>query len=150
VIRLDPDEQLLIYARRHPAPALDGPASLFLLVAAGAIALALLVDGAVAIAALVVAVAAVPLAIAWLRWRNDVVFVTDRRLLHRWGIISRSSSETAIERIGDVRIEQGLLGRLLDYGDLEVVAGSDLGADRLRQLRYPERVSEAIRAARDA
>jgi hypothetical protein len=48
-----------------------------------------------------------------------------------------------------VRISQGLLGRLLNYGDLEVVAGSDLGADRLRQLRDPERIAAAIRAARD-
>lgn len=147
MIRLDPSEVVLIVARRHPAPALDRQIAIALLTLGGAVILAL--NDSLLIGAALVALGALPLLVAWIGWRRDIVVVTDRRLVHRFGIISTNSSETAIERIGDVRISQGLLGRLLDYGDLEVVAGSDLGADRLRELRGPERVAAAIRAARD-
>lgn len=147
MIRLDPSERALIVARRHPAPALDRPLAVALLALIGALIGAL--NDWLAAGLVVALIGITPLGIAWLAWRRDIVVVTDRRLVHRFGIITTNSSETAIERIGDVRISQGLLGRLLNYGDLEVVAGSDLGADRLRQLRDPERIAAAIRAARD-
>ena len=98
----------------------------------------------------VVLLGALLFGIRWLSWWRDLVFVTDRRLVHRWGIIMRQSSETAVDRIGDVRISQGPLGRAFDYGDLEIVAGSDLGVDRLVAIAHPEALSGALRLARES
>jgi uncharacterized membrane protein YdbT with pleckstrin-like domain len=152
MIRLDPTERAILLVRRHPVAALGGAALRSSIGVIGAIAL-LAWGGAtnelvVPLALLFLLIAGGAFTIEWYRWWRDIVIVTDRRLVHRWGIIIRRSSETAVERIGDVRIEQGVLGRLYDYGDVEIVAGSDLGVDRLSSIRSPERLAAALREAR--
>ena len=140
----------LFAARRHPFPALGGSV-------AGAIAtlLVALLFGLAApspvgplLAAALVLLAATGFAVAYLRYRRDLVVVTDRRLVHRSGIFSIASSETATERIGDVTVHTRVLGRLLGYGDIEVLADADLGIDRLRDVRDPDGLAAALRAAR--
>lgn len=149
MIRLDPGEELLFSTRRHALPALGGSVTgaalgvLFALVA-------LIADPAgtgLALAGLLFAGTAAWFGIAYLRYRRDVVVVTTRRLVHRSGLLSIASSETAIGRIGDILINQGMLGRALDYGDVEIVSGSESGVDLLRELRAPNELAAAIRRA---
>jgi membrane protein YdbS with pleckstrin-like domain len=147
MIRLDPGEELLFSTRRHPLPALGGSTT----VAALGVLLALVTlvaDPAgtgLAVAGLLFAATAVWFGIAYLRYRRDIVVVTTRRLVHRSGLLAIKSSETAISRIGDILINQGVLGRALDYGDVKIVAGSESGIDLLHELRAPNELSSALR-----
>lgn len=149
MITLDPGERGLLLTRRHPLPALGGATLQLLITLVVALAIAYFTEEPL-LSLPVVLLGALLFGIYWLSWRRDMVFVTDRRLVHRWGIIMRQSSETAVDRIGDVRISQGPLGRAFDYGDLEIVAGSDLGVDRLRAIARPEAISSALRHARES
>jgi uncharacterized membrane protein YdbT with pleckstrin-like domain len=150
MIRLDPGEQLLFAARRHPLPALGGSV-------AGAVATLLLAALITALGfetvspllgSLFALLATTGFAIAYLRYRRDIVVVTDRRLVHRSGLLSIRSSETATERVGDVTVHSNPIGRLLGYGDIEVLADADLGIDRLRDVRDPDGCAAALRSAR--
>lgn len=149
MIRLDSGEQLLLSTRRHPLPALGRSAIGFLLTIAAALLILMLDLGGIGVACglLLLAAATIRLGVDLLRYRRDVVAVTDRRLIHRSGILSISSSETAISRIGDILVEQGPLGRLLNYGDVEIVSGSESGVDRLSAIRGPEALAAALRSA---
>ena len=53
--------------------------------------------------------------------------LTDRRIITKRGFISRDTVEMNLGKVESVRVEQGLLGRILNYGDVTVVGtGSSL------------------------
>jgi membrane protein YdbS with pleckstrin-like domain len=149
MIRLDPGEELLFETRRHPLPALGSSvAGAVGTVLVALVALVADVGGAgLGAAGLLFVGAAAWLGIAYLRYRRDVVVVTTQRLVHRSGILSITSSETAITRIGDILIDQGLLPRTLGYGNVEIVSGTESGLDALRDVRDPHGLAAAIRRA---
>jgi len=47
--------------------------------------------------------------------------VTDRRLIMKWGILHRQSIDLRIMQMETILVEQGLIGRILDYGRIVVV-----------------------------
>ena len=62
-----------------------------------------------------------------LAFAGSELVVTDRRVLIKTGIVSRQTLEMFISRIESVRVEQGFLGRILDYGTITIrgTGGSD-------------------------
>ncbi len=80
---------------------------------------------------LVLAVAA--LAVLWftvrpfLRWRTASYTLTNRRLISRSGIFTRTGHEIPLHRVADVRYERGLVDRLLGCGTLVIFEGSEGG-----------------------
>ena len=54
----------------------------------------------------------------WIRFRTTELAVTNRRILHSSGLASRSSSELDLTALESVLLTQGVLGRILNYGDL--------------------------------
>jgi uncharacterized membrane protein YdbT with pleckstrin-like domain len=66
--------------------------------------------------------------LAWLRRLDTHYTVTDRRLIVRHGILNRNERSASLERIQNVNTGQGLLGRVLNFGDVEFdTAGSEVG-----------------------
>lgn len=56
--------------------------------------------------------------------RNSTeLVITDKRLISKYGVISTQSIEIRFEKIESVRVMQGLVGRILNYGDI-VVTGT--------------------------
>jgi uncharacterized membrane protein YdbT with pleckstrin-like domain len=63
---------------------------------------------------------------------RDVVFMistevalTDRRLIRKWGLVSRHASELSLASVEAVEFDQGLWGRLLGFGRLSVHGTGD-------------------------
>ncbi len=56
----------------------------------------------------------------FLRLRNIEQGVTNKRVIFKTGIISRKTSEMTLKSIETVEIDQGVLGRLFDFGDIKV------------------------------
>lgn len=63
-----------------------------------------------------------------LKWNNLLRALTNIRLLTKEGIISRSSSEILLRSVETVTIEQTFIGRLLNYGVINItgVGGSQV------------------------
>jgi uncharacterized membrane protein YdbT with pleckstrin-like domain len=70
-------------------------------------------------------------------WWNKQCIVTNRRIIQIRGMMEKRVSDTLLEKINDIVTEQTALGRLLNYGDLKIVAGSDSGIDVFYRLADP-------------
>ncbi|QDQ96777.1 PH domain-containing protein [Tomitella fengzijianii] len=60
----------------------------------------------------------------WLRWRSTHFVVTDRRVMVRQGVFSRSGFELELERVSDVRYRRSFSERLLGAGTLVLRSSS--------------------------
>jgi uncharacterized membrane protein YdbT with pleckstrin-like domain len=75
----------------------------------------------------------------WLHWQNDMYVVTNRRIIQAQGVINKHVIDSSLEKINDVVLTQSALGRMLSYGDLEILTGSEIGVNLLRRITDPVR-----------
>jgi hypothetical protein len=76
-------------------------------------------------------------AVRWWWWRTQEFIVTNYRLVLAWGVINKSASDSSLEKINDAQLQISWLGRLLDYGHLEVLTAAPIqGADMLHRLHH--------------
>ena len=73
---------------------------------------------------------------AWfIRWTNEIV-VTDRRVIYAHGFIQRHTVEVHMDKIESVHVDQSVLGRLLDYGDV-TIRGTGTTFEPIREVDRP-------------
>jgi uncharacterized membrane protein YdbT with pleckstrin-like domain len=73
---------------------------------------------------------------AWLiRWTTEIV-VTDRRVIYARGFIQRHTVEVNMDKIESVDVDQGVLGRIFDYGDVTIM-GTGTTHEPLRNVDRP-------------
>ena len=78
-------------------------------------------------------------------WRTAVFAVTNLRVMREEGLIKHRSSATMLTSLSDVRMNQSLLGRQLEYGDLIIYSQSgDAGVDRFLTITDPAQFRDAI------
>jgi uncharacterized membrane protein YdbT with pleckstrin-like domain len=77
------------------------------------------------------------LAADWLHWQNDMYVVTNRRIIQAQGVINKHVIDSSLEKINDVVLTQSALGRMLNYGNLEILTGSEIGVNLLRRIADP-------------
>ena len=65
-------------------------------------------------------VGTLPLAAAYIRYKASEFAVTDKRVLIKTGLVQRHTLETLLNKVENISVEQGLLGRLLNYGTIQV------------------------------
>ena len=92
-----------------------------------------------------VAVVAVLVVIVWvvipfLRWMTSTYTVTNRRLITRHGILTRTGRDIPLFRINDVAYEKGLLDRLLGCGTLIISDATERAGVVLPNIPNVERV----------
>lgn len=75
--------------------------------------------------------------IVWIRWASASFTITDQRVLLVSGVFNRSSKVIGLDRVQDVSTRQSLLGRLLNYGRVEIDAAGAAGAEVLDHLPAP-------------
>lgn len=89
-----------------------------LLLAAG---LPLLGGAALGLGALLALVALGYGAAAWVRYAGCEFAVTNKRVIMKVGLLRRTSLEILLNRVESLIVEQGLLGRLFDFGTVWIV-----------------------------
>jgi uncharacterized membrane protein YdbT with pleckstrin-like domain len=53
------------------------------------------------------------------------------------GLINKHTKDSALEKINDITLNQSVLGRILSYGDLAIITGSDMGTNVFKRLAKP-------------
>lgn len=53
-------------------------------------------------------------------WLNEYYEITPKEIVHKTGLIFRKEERHVLEHIDSVEIEQGLLGRIFNYGNLSL------------------------------
>ncbi len=88
-------------------------------------------------------------AVRWWWWRTQEFIVTNYRLVLAWGVINKSASDSSLEKINDAQLEISWLGRILDYGRLEVLTAAPIqGADMLNRLHHAKEFKKAMMTAK--
>ena len=88
-------------------------------------------------------------AIRWWWWRTQEFLVTNYRLVLAWGVINKSASDSSLEKINDAQLEISWVGRILDYGHLEVLTAAPIqGADMLHRLNHAKEFKKAMMTAK--
>ena len=88
-------------------------------------------------AAVVVALAALYWTLtAWFqRWTTETD-VTNLRVVHKTGFIKRRTFEMSLDKVESVDVDQSILGRLLNYGNV-TVRGVGEGAETIDMIASP-------------
>jgi uncharacterized membrane protein YdbT with pleckstrin-like domain len=88
-------------------------------------------------ASAVVAIAALYWTVkAWFhRWTTETD-VTNLRVVHKTGFIKRRTFEMSLDKVESVDVNQSILGRLLNYGNV-TVRGVGEGAETIRTIASP-------------
>jgi len=60
---------------------------------------------------------------AWVRYRSTELAVTNKRVIAKFGFIRRSTIELQIGKIESVQVDQGILGRIFNFGTLIIAGG---------------------------
>ena len=79
----------------------------------------------------------------WNWWAQDFV-VTNRRLLKVTGILNKRSADSSLEKINDAILIQPVLGRLLGYGDLEILTAAEQAVDLYHMLNNPKQFKKTM------
>jgi uncharacterized membrane protein YdbT with pleckstrin-like domain len=60
---------------------------------------------------------------AAIRYYTTELAITNKRVIAKFGLISRSTVEINLQKIESIQVNQGILGRILNYGSI-VVSGA--------------------------
>lgn len=72
-----------------------------------------------------------------LNWWNEQYVITNRRVIQLEGIINKHSIDSSLEKVNDVVLEQSALGRMLNYGDVQILTASEIGVNLFRRIARP-------------
>jgi uncharacterized membrane protein YdbT with pleckstrin-like domain len=90
---------------------------------------------------------------AWVTYKTSEFAVTDKRVVIKVGWIRRRTLETMLSKVEGVGVDQGLAGRMLGYGTIEVTGTGGTREEFTRiadPLEFRRQVQAAISAADDA
>jgi hypothetical protein len=135
------NEQTVFITRQHwlvlvATALMDG------LLAIAALVVAILLGRAEGILAVLAVLAVFPIihfVIRFLNWYNAQFIVTNRRVMEIRGVINKRVSDSSLEKVNDVVLEQSILGRFLNYGTVEIITGSDIGVNFFKHMAKPVR-----------
>jgi uncharacterized membrane protein YdbT with pleckstrin-like domain len=82
-------------------------------------------------------------------WRAQEYLITTRRTLKVEGLLDKKAADSSLEKINDAVLSQGLLARILHYGDLEILTASEEAIDCYEMLAHPIDFKKAMLNAKN-
>ena len=84
-------------------------------------------------------------------WRTAEFAVTTLRVLRYEGFLQRRTSETLLSAVSDVKLDVGMVGKSLGYGDIKIMTMSgDAGADNFKSITQATEFRNAMMAQKMA
>ena len=88
------------------------------------------------------------LIIAFVRYKSVELAVTTKRIIVKHGFVRRQTVEINLDKVESIQVEQGLLGRLFNYGTL-IVSGTGTSHAPLTGIAEPMGFRKAFIEAQD-
>ena len=138
---LQPGETIAYRARLHWIIYLAGLFFLAIAVVAAIAGAALKLGDTYRIGLLLVGLIALVVALthlirAWIVAANTEIIVTTRRIIYKTGFISRNTVEMNLDKVESVLVQQGILGRMLNYGEV-IIRGVGAGLEPVANVAAP-------------
>ncbi|NTU80817.1 MAG: PH domain-containing protein [Chloroflexales bacterium] len=81
----------------------------------------------------------------YMRWTSEQYVVTDRRVMQVRGILNKRVIDSSLEKINDVELRQSLLGRMMNFGTVEILtAAGDEGVNVMDRIESPLEFKRAM------
>src|SRR5918912_1475464 len=61
----------------------------------------------------------------YLVYNNREYIITNYRVIQVDGVVNKNLTDSSLEKVNDVKMSQSVLGRILDYGDIEILTASE-------------------------
>lgn len=84
-----------------------------------------------------------------LAWANERYVITNRRVMEVKGIINKHVRDSALEKVNDVDLKQSVVGRMMGYGSVQIITGSDIGVNMFRRISNPVGFKRAMLNAKE-
>ena len=84
----------------------------------------------------------------YIEWRRERYLVTTRRVIESGGIINTFSRDTSLQMITDMLVSHPWLGRILGYGQIDLLTASEAGTTRIRFLPNADEFKRSLLDAR--
>jgi membrane protein YdbS with pleckstrin-like domain len=144
---LSEGEYVVLSVRSHGKALIWPVAVLFLVVAA--LITTLMMAPHNSVLALGAAVVAIPVLVVWslfpfMAWMSSTYTVTNRRLITRHGVLTRTGRDIPLFRINDVAYEMGLIDRILGCGTLIISDATEKAGVVLPDIPNVEQVQLQI------
>lgn len=89
------------------------------------------------------------LLVAYVRYSTTELAVTNKRVIAKFGFISRQTIEINMSKIESIQVHQGLLGRIFNFGSL-VISGAGAPNAPIPGISAPMEFRRAFAEAQDA
>ncbi len=78
------------------------------------------------IATAVIGVGLVILIWVWIKTRATEIAITNKRVIAKFGVISRQTIEINLNRVESIQVNQGVVARLFDFGTIVISGAGNL------------------------
>ena len=85
---------------------------------------------------------------AYVKYKTTELAITNRRVIAKFGFISRRTVELNINKVETVQVDQSVLGRLFDFGTL-VISGAGTAQEPIAGIAKPMAFRKAFMEAQD-
>lgn len=75
--------------------------------------------------------------------------VTNLRVIDEYGVFSHNAKESPLDKINNVSYQQSLIGRIFDYGNVQIQTAAEMGATNYRFVTSPKLLKDTITRCQD-
>lgn len=80
-------------------------------------------------------------------WKVNIWVVTNFRVIDETGLVNHFAKESPLDKINNVSYDQTLMGRLFNFGHVEIQTAAQVGATDYYNVNHPKRLKDTITAA---
>ncbi len=88
------------------------------------------------------------LAAAYIKYKTTELAITNKRVIAKFGFISRRTVEINISKVESIQVDQSVLGRIFDFGTL-LIAGTGVSQAPILGISKPMEFRKAFMEAQD-
>jgi uncharacterized membrane protein YdbT with pleckstrin-like domain len=82
-------------------------------------------------------------------WRSREYVVTNRRVMQLAGVFNKNITDSSLDKVNDVKMSQSFMGRMLGYGNIEILTASELGVNKFTYIGRPIQYKTAMINAKE-
>ena len=147
--QLKENEEVVLTIRKHWLVLLQPTMGTIILLAIAARAAIYGADTANRDIVLIVAGITIVVTLLWFVYRivdrnNNLWAVTNLRVIDEYGVFTNNSKETPLDKINNVSFRQSLLGRIFNYGNVQIQSAAEAGATIHRMVARPKVLKDMI------
>lgn len=79
----------------------------------------------------------------------DIWAVTNFRVIDEAGVFSIAAKESPLDKINNTSFQQSLIGRVFDFGDVQIQTAAEAGMTTYTFLHHPDELKDAIAKAQE-